>query len=81
MDNDALPRETEIPTGTFQIPLDWTSIKNYPKDDVIQAITMQELKSALWIYNLSLQNFDTLQRKKFFSCYCRKFPADFSVWT
>lgn len=25
---------------------------------------MEELKSALWIYNWSLQNFDTLQEKK-----------------
>ena len=51
-----------MPTVIFQVPLDWTSIKNYPKDDVIQAVTMEELKSAL--YNLSLQNFDTLQDQK-----------------
>lgn len=27
---------------------------------------MEELKSALWIYNWSLQNFDTLQEKNNF---------------
>lgn len=42
---------------------------------------MEELKSALWIYNLTLQNFDTLQDKKKNSCYYLKFLADFSVLT
>lgn len=40
-------------------------IKN-PKDGVSQAVTLEELKSALWIHNSSLQNFDALQKKIFF---------------
>lgn len=31
MDNEALPRETEMPLVIFQVPLDWTSIKIIPK--------------------------------------------------
>lgn len=47
---------------TFQVPLDYTSTKNDPKDGVIQTITTEELKSALRI--ISLQNF--LSKKKNF---------------
>lgn len=62
MDNEALPRETvKCLWSSSRFPrLD--QYKNYPKDDVIQAVTMEELKSAL--YNLSLQNSDTLQDQK-----------------
>lgn len=56
-------------------------MKNYPKDGVSQAVTLEELKSALWIHNSSLQNFDALQKKSYFSCYCLKFLADFNVLT
>lgn len=37
--------------------------KSYPKDDAIQAVTMEELKLAL--YHVNLQNFEDLQRKNF----------------
>lgn len=33
--------------GHLPGPLDGTSIKNYPKDDFIQAVTMEEIKLAL----------------------------------
>lgn len=46
MDNEALPRETEISVELPGSPrLD--QYKKYPKDGIIQTVTMKELVSSL----------------------------------
>lgn len=57
----------------FQVSPDWTDIK-VSQRWCIQTMTRKELTSALWIYNLRLQNVNTLKAKDL--CHYQKFLAD-----